>query len=140
MVIADANGLPISAEIFSASSHEVTLVEATLDGCFIDTEPEKLIGDLAYDSDPLDDVLAKRGIDLISPISRTASVRSLKMVVSSDDTFGATKSNAPTPGFKHFDVSSSGGSGKFRISAPLSISAALSFWGDTFEYLFPDAL
>lgn len=67
MVIADANGLPISAEIFSASSHEVTLVEATLDGCFIDTEPEKLIGDLAYDSDPLDDVLAKRGIDLISP-------------------------------------------------------------------------
>ena len=67
MLIADANGLPLSAEIFSASPHEVTLVEATLNGCFIDTEPEKLIGDLAYDSDPLDIALAKRGIELISP-------------------------------------------------------------------------
>jgi hypothetical protein len=118
----------------------VTLVEATLDGCFIDTEPEKLIGDLSYDSDPLDDVLAKRGIDLISP-HKSNRVRPITQDGRKlDDTFGATKSNAPTPGFKHFDVSSSGGSGKFRISAPLFISAALSFWGDTFEYLFPDAL
>jgi transposase len=52
----------------SASPHEVTLVEATLDQRILDEQPVYLIGDKAYDSDPLDRRLRKeRGIHLIAP-------------------------------------------------------------------------
>jgi transposase len=68
MAIADRTGLPIAAGIASASPHETTLVEATLDACFLEDAPDCLIGDRAYDSDPLDTRLREeRGIELIAP-------------------------------------------------------------------------
>ena len=54
MAIADASGLPIAAHIQSASPHEVTLIEETLDSRFIEDTPERMIGDKVYDSDTLD--------------------------------------------------------------------------------------
>jgi hypothetical protein len=42
-------------------------VEDTLDKRLVDEQPERLIGDRAYDSDPLDENLAARGISLIAP-------------------------------------------------------------------------
>jgi transposase len=45
----------------------VTLVDRVLDSSFVEEPPSKLIGDRAYDSDKLDEHLAKRGIDLIAP-------------------------------------------------------------------------
>ena len=54
MVIADATGLPLGVHTSSASPHEVTLVEATLDEIVTVGRPERIIGDRAYDSDPLD--------------------------------------------------------------------------------------
>ena len=45
----------------------MTLVETTLDQCFVDDLPDKLIGDRAYDSDPLDEKLATAGIEMITP-------------------------------------------------------------------------
>lgn len=54
MAVADRTGLPVAACIASASPAEVTLVDETLDSGFLDVEPELLIGDKAYDSDPLD--------------------------------------------------------------------------------------
>jgi len=45
----------------------VKLVEKTLDDRLVDENPERLIGDRAYDSDPLDEQLAKQGILLIAP-------------------------------------------------------------------------
>jgi transposase len=43
-------------------------VEAVLAACFLDELPERLIGDKAYDSDPLDRQLAAEyGIEMISP-------------------------------------------------------------------------
>ena len=54
MAITDRSGLPIAACISSASPAEVTLVDETLDSGFLDVEPERLIGDKAYDSDGLD--------------------------------------------------------------------------------------
>ena len=48
--VADCAGLPISVCVTSASPHEVTLVEATLAGCFVSESPERLIGDRAYDN------------------------------------------------------------------------------------------
>jgi transposase len=67
MAVADRAGLPVAVHVASASPHEVTLVEATLDGRFLDERPTRLIGDKAYDSDPLDATLHAQGIELIAP-------------------------------------------------------------------------
>jgi transposase len=68
MAIADRSGLPVACGIASASPHEVTLVEETIDNGFLPHAPERLIGDLAYDSDPLDRRLwEERRIELIAP-------------------------------------------------------------------------
>jgi len=46
----------------------VTLVEKTLDHRFAAEQPQRLIGDKAYDSDGLDKwLLEQRGIELIAP-------------------------------------------------------------------------
>lgn len=71
MAVADGAGLPLAIHVGSAAPHEVTLVEATLDACFAPALPERLIGDKAYDSDPLDRRLqSERGITLIAPHRR----------------------------------------------------------------------
>ena len=68
MAVADGAGLPLAVSIASASPHEVTLVDATLNACFAPDLPDRLIGDRAYDSDPLDaKLLAERKIALIAP-------------------------------------------------------------------------
>ncbi len=68
MAIADALGLPIAVGIASASPHEVTLVEETLDNAFVADTIHRLIGDKAYDSNGLDQrLLEERGIELIAP-------------------------------------------------------------------------
>jgi transposase len=51
----------------SASPHEVSLVEDTLEKRFTQEKPERLIGDRAYDSDPLDKRLLTQGVELIAP-------------------------------------------------------------------------
>lgn len=70
MAVADRAGFPIAIHTASASPHEVTLVKETIEKRFTDEAPERLIGDLAYDSDRLDAELADDGIDLISPHRR----------------------------------------------------------------------
>jgi transposase len=70
MALADASGLPLAVQATSASPHEVTLVEATLAASCAGEEPERLIGDRAYDSDPLDGALEERGIEMIAPHRR----------------------------------------------------------------------
>jgi len=68
MGITDAFGLPIAVDTTSASPHEVTLVDKILDACFLENVPDKLIGDRAYDSDKLDQRLAReRGVEVIAP-------------------------------------------------------------------------
>jgi len=68
MAIADATGLPVAVDIQSASPHEVKLVEATVENRFIAKPPERMIGDKAYDSDPLDQRLRQQyGTQLIAP-------------------------------------------------------------------------
>jgi transposase len=71
MAIADRSSLPIAIGMASASPHEVTLVEETLDHAFAPGLPEKLVGDKAYDSDPLDQALQENwGVELIAPHRR----------------------------------------------------------------------
>ena len=68
MVVASGEGLPVGVHVASASPHETTLIEATLDEA---TLPEggnhPLVADRAYDSDPLRDRLVKRGLELVCP-------------------------------------------------------------------------
>ena len=67
MVVADFHGFPVAADTSSAAPHEVTLVRDTLQARFTRERPRRLIGDRAYDSDPLDRELAAEGIELIAP-------------------------------------------------------------------------
>jgi hypothetical protein len=68
MAIADASGLPVAVDIQSASPHEIKLVEATIKSRFIKKAPRRMIGDKAYDSDPMDQRLLKEhGTELIAP-------------------------------------------------------------------------
>lgn len=66
MAVADSTGLPIAIHTTTASPHEVTLVTDTLTESFVDELPERLIGDRAYDSDPLDEEFATAEIEMIS--------------------------------------------------------------------------
>jgi transposase len=76
MVLVDGQGIPVGAHLDSASPAEVKLVEKTLDAVRVrPTRPGRpltrlvlrMVGDKAYDSDPLRAKLAARGIELIAP-------------------------------------------------------------------------
>lgn len=67
MGLADFHGLPLAVHAQSASAHEVTLVAQTLEQSLTREQPQRLIGDRAYDSDTLDRELAERGIEMIAP-------------------------------------------------------------------------
>jgi transposase len=67
MVVCDAAGLPIAVHTASATPHEITLVEETIAQTLTVGRPRRIIGDRAYDSDPLDQTLAKTGVELIAP-------------------------------------------------------------------------
>jgi transposase len=70
MAIADGSSLPLAIHAASASPHEVTLVGETLCERFVEDCPSKLVGDRAYDSDPLDAQLEAEGIEMIAPHRR----------------------------------------------------------------------
>lgn len=74
MAITDGHGVPIAVHLASASPHESKLVEATLGNSFAPALPAKLLGDRAYDNDPLDRKLKEKyGIDLIAPHKQNRS-------------------------------------------------------------------
>ena len=70
MAVADGAGFPLAVYTDSASPHEVRLVGKTLTEVFTKQLPERLIGDKAYDSDPLDAELTEQGIEMIAPHKR----------------------------------------------------------------------
>jgi len=76
MVVADGQGLPLGSALASASPAEVRLVQETLPAIAVPRHgpgrprqnPDRLIADKGYDSDPLREQLARRcGIELIVP-------------------------------------------------------------------------
>jgi transposase len=76
MAVADRSGLPLAVGIASGERNEQKLVAETLRARFINALPKKLIGDRAYDSDPLDAQLAKHGIEMIAPNLSTRAIQS----------------------------------------------------------------
>ena len=75
MAVADRHGLPVAVGIASGERNEQTLVLDTLKARFVEDLPDKLIGDKAYDSDPLDAELAKQGIEMIAPNLSTRAIQ-----------------------------------------------------------------
>ena len=67
MAIVDRHGLPLSVSTHAANHHEVRLVQLCFDFYMIEAKPQNLIGDRAYDSDPLDVELRRDGIEMIAP-------------------------------------------------------------------------
>jgi transposase len=67
MAVADGCSIPLAIHAESASPHEVTLVGQALATGFLKEKPERLVGDRAYDSDPLDEALEEQGIEMIAP-------------------------------------------------------------------------
>jgi transposase len=68
MAFSDGSCAPLALHTESASPHEeVTLVRETLPRGFLREKPERLVGDKAYDSDPLDEALVEQGIEMIAP-------------------------------------------------------------------------
>ena len=70
MVIADRAGLPIALSTRSAQLAEPHLVGEVIAGRFPVGLPENLIGDKAYDSDPLDRACRAGGVTLLAPHRR----------------------------------------------------------------------
>ena len=58
MAIVDRHGLPLLVSAHAANHHEVRLVQPCFDFYMIEAKPENLIGDRAYDSDPLDEEIS----------------------------------------------------------------------------------
>ena len=95
--IAAVTSLPLAVTVDSASPHETRLVEETLAGSFLDVLPARLIGDRAYDSDPLHRRLERDySIELIAPNRENRS--QTKSVASCDHTSGVGVSNGCLPG------------------------------------------
>lgn len=67
LAIVDRHGLPLSVSTHAANHHEVTLVQLGFDFYMLEAKPEILIGDKAYDSDPLDAALREQGVEMIAP-------------------------------------------------------------------------
>jgi hypothetical protein len=63
MAIVDRHGLPLSVSTHAANHHEVRLVQLCFDFYMIEAKPENLVGDRAYDSDPLDEFAPGRHRD-----------------------------------------------------------------------------
>jgi transposase len=67
MAIVDRRGLPLAVSTYAANHHEITLVQLSFDFYMIEAKPENLIGDRAYDCDPLDEQLREQDIETIAP-------------------------------------------------------------------------
>jgi transposase len=60
MAIVDRHGLPLSVSTHAAGP-------VCFDFYMLEAKPKNLIGDRAYDSDPLDEALHQDGIEMIAP-------------------------------------------------------------------------
>ena len=68
MTIADGHVLPLALHVASAWRHEAKLVAPTLDQRFFPKTPDRMIGDRAYASGPVDQRIWERyGVQLIAP-------------------------------------------------------------------------
>jgi IS5 family transposase len=100
MAFSDGSSVPLSVHTESASPHEVTLVGPTLANAFLKEKPERLIGDKAYDSDPLDETLREEGIEMIAPHRKNRKKKKARMDASSGATRDVGRLSVYLPGYR----------------------------------------
>lgn len=72
MALTEGEGLPISLSLHPAGAHESTTqlrwvpVFDLVQECVTEELPERVIGDTAFDSDPLDARFAEVGVEMIA--------------------------------------------------------------------------
>jgi len=66
MAVVTKKSRPLALSVFSATPFEGTLLEQTIKERFSKTKIRRIVAHRAYDSDPLDERLRRRGIKLIS--------------------------------------------------------------------------
>jgi transposase len=66
-IVVDGHGLPLGVSVAPANSGEPQMVQQTLTLFDADSQPDRLIGDKAYDSDPLEALMLDLGIEMIAP-------------------------------------------------------------------------
>src|SRR5271169_2617334 len=117
VAIAAANSLPLAISVQSASPAECQLVEEVLAGSFLGELPARLIGDKAYDSDPLDDQLqSEYGIEWIAP-NRRGRKRVTQDRPNCAATADAGRWNGSLPGCITFAASSPDGNTTSKTSS-----------------------
>jgi hypothetical protein len=67
MAIVDRHGLPLSVSTLLPTIMKSAWCNCGFDFYMIEAKPQNLIGDRAYDSDPLDEELRRDGIEMIAP-------------------------------------------------------------------------
>ncbi|HXG48329.1 MAG TPA: IS5 family transposase, partial [Methylomirabilota bacterium] len=67
MALVHARGLPVAIDVVPGDAHESRCVQALFDFMRTSETPPRVIGDKAYNSDPLDEQLAERGVEMIAP-------------------------------------------------------------------------
>jgi transposase len=75
MAIVTKKSRPLALQVFSATPFESTLLEETIKKRFSKTKIRRVVADRAYDSDPLDERLKKKGVELIAPHKRNRKKR-----------------------------------------------------------------
>ena len=70
MAIVTKKSRPLALKVARATPFESTLVAQTIQERFAKAKIKRLAGDRAYDSDPLDKKLKRKGIELIAPHKR----------------------------------------------------------------------
>jgi transposase len=74
MILVDAKGLPLAVSTASANRAECSLIQELFGFMLSTNQPERVIGDKAYDSDKLDAQLASDGVEMIAPNRAKRSV------------------------------------------------------------------
>ena len=67
MILVDAQGLPVAACSTPANPAESHLIQQLFGFMIAQSTPARVIGDKAYDSDRLDELLAAQGVEMIAP-------------------------------------------------------------------------
>ena len=65
--VVDRQGLPVAATVASADTGEPQMVQGLLPLFPEEAQPQKLVGNKAYDADWLDEAPARLGIEMVAP-------------------------------------------------------------------------
>jgi hypothetical protein len=103
---------------------------------FVDELPQRLTGDLAYDSDPLDEVLEEHGIEMIAPHRRNRKKPKTQDGRACGVINDGGRSNVCLPGCIIFGGLLLGTNVNWKIISDLFISDASEFYSGLFEMTF----